>query len=247
MLCDFACYEDVLRAKCWRIWQRKILAFSHRNVLQLWSCLDILQQEERWGQHLLEWYWPAFDIPLTFALCPWNGTQKRLHISKDTNTPLGMVRPDSAEDMLLHDFCCKNVCKRSQTNHPCQWRSTLVATAFRKIFLANIPSNIKQNILLGYRIYVNGCKFSGTQDIISGNDSSIICTLLTGCVKHLRQKLISVRFTIWQFGLRYATFDQQLFVCICKLLWVRVGTKSTFCSYKTEAVFKRVLVYLSCA
>ena len=59
----------------------------------------------------LEWYWPAFGIPLTYALCPWNGTQKRLHIflRKYANAPLGMVRQDSAEDTLLQDFCWKNV------------------------------------------------------------------------------------------------------------------------------------------
>ena len=31
----------------------------------------------------------------------------------------------------------------------CQWRSTLFATVFRKIFLANIPSNMKQSIFWG--------------------------------------------------------------------------------------------------
>ena len=115
MLFDFACYEDVLRARCWRIWQRKTLAFLHRNVLQLWSFLTFLPARRKVRSApvriILTSLWHIFDICI--VPMKWDTKTSSHFFRNKTNAALGMVRPDFQEDTLLWDFCCKNVVDES--------------------------------------------------------------------------------------------------------------------------------------
>ena len=104
-----------------------------------------------------------------------------------------MVRPDSAEDRRVYAFAGFLLQKRiveesdkslSSAHANDEVGPTLFVTVFRKIFLANVPSNTKQSILLGYRIDVNGCKFSGTQDIndvLGTTELAAITALMDNC------------------------------------------------------------------